>query len=104
VPTHQWLFEFSDEARDKLKKLSSTDRRAMFTTIAVLLSSSNPLAAPGTKKLVGSDGQWRIRQGDYRLVISLETQVIVKDKHTYKGLLRIEDIDHRSKIYKKGGN
>ncbi|MBN8639500.1 MAG: type II toxin-antitoxin system RelE/ParE family toxin [Anaerolineae bacterium] len=104
MPTHQWLPEFSDEARDKLKKLSSTDRKAIFTTIAALLASSNPLAIPGMKKLVGSDGQWRMRQGDYRIIISLETQEIVKDKYVYKGTIYIDDIEHRKDVYKKGGN
>lgn len=91
----------SSEARKNLARLSSSDRTAIFEAIRELLLEDNPLSLPKVKKLISSRYLWRVRQGDYRIVFTLDTNHFVKSNFTYNGKIVISKIDRRSDIYKK---
>jgi mRNA interferase RelE/StbE len=74
-------------AQRGLEKLSSNDFDAVIKAIANLSESPRPR---GLEK-INSTGLWRIRQGDYRIVYSLDD--------TQK-LVIIVLVGHRREIYK----
>ncbi|MGA3239312.1 MAG: type II toxin-antitoxin system RelE/ParE family toxin [Bryobacteraceae bacterium] len=53
--------------------------------------SSNPRPS-GCKKLIGGEGEWRIRVGDYRAVYTIDDE---------KLLVEVTRIRHRSEVYKR---
>ncbi len=48
-----------------LRKLPKQDRLRIEAAVALLAETPRP---PRATKLVGSDGDWRVRVGDYRIV------------------------------------
>ena len=100
MATHKWLLQVTDKARKQIRKSSSSDRMAIFGSIAELLESENPKAASDVKKLWGPlEGQWRKRQGKYRIFFTLQPGEIVQDKFTYKGALTVEAVADRKEAY-----
>lgn len=75
----------------------------VFDSLQRLLKADNPLAIPGVKKLREPHlrGLYRARAGDYRILIELQPGSIIHLKHTYKGMLRIVAIAHRSHAYRR---
>ena len=45
----------------------------------------------GAKKLVGGNGEWRVRTGDYRIVYEIDDQVL---------LVLVVAVGHRREIYR----
>lgn len=46
----------------------------------------------GAKKLVGGEGEWRVRTGDYRIVYVINDDVL---------LVLVVAVDHRREIYQR---
>ena len=80
---------WKNSAKKELKRL---DR----TVIPKIIAAAESLAADphpsGHKKLQGSEHTYRIRIGDYRVVYSIEDQIL---------LIEIIKVGHRKKVYKK---
>ncbi|MFN8191547.1 MAG: type II toxin-antitoxin system RelE/ParE family toxin [Nocardioidaceae bacterium] len=56
-------------------------------------SSCSPTnRAPLAKKLVGGDGEWRVRTGDYRIVYEIRDEVL---------LVLVVAVGHRRDIYQR---
>ena len=70
VPVYEILLERNAE-RD-LKKLP----KKMFDRVVLCVKSlsQNP-KPPGTRKIVGSTNDWRIRIGDYRVIYEIDEEV-----------------------------
>ena len=65
-----------------------------------LLEAENPKAIPGAKKLAGqSEDRWRVRQGNYRIIFTVESGEVTHMKHTYKGTIWIQEVIHRRDAY-----
>lgn len=79
------LLESSVE-RD-LRRLDATTFRRIITQIRNLATEPRP---PGCRKLTGSDRDWRIRVGDYRVVYEI-------DDHARE--VRIMRARHRREVY-----
>lgn len=82
------------KAKKQFGKLSPKDQARVFRSIQELTQSENPMMTPGVKHLQGISNpkMWRQRQGDYRIIFSLEADEIVEMNLTYKGRLIIHEI------------
>lgn len=98
---HKWLLSFEPDVPEQLRKLPAKDRLAIFRSIAELLLAENPASVQGVKKLVEKrfEGMLRQRQGDYRILFSLQTEAVEYQNHSYKGKLHLISIVHRSQAY-----
>lgn len=101
MPPHKWHFEITKPARSQISSLSKQDRRAVFSSIRELLLADNPKSLNDVKKLVDSDDLWRKKQGNYRILFTVEAGEVVHNKFTYKGTLQIVKVADRKDVYKK---
>ena len=101
MPTHKWYLEVSKTARVQIDGLPLQDRMAVFRSLVEVLVAENPTTLPDVKKLVERkfEGQWRKRQGNYRILFSIESKEIVHEKYLYKGTVTVNSVVHRSKAY-----
>lgn len=81
--------EFSPAAARQLKKLDRVARLRVQAGVELLAIEPRP---PGAKKLVGGDGEWRIRTGDYRIVYEIHDGVL---------LVLVLAVGHRREIYQR---
>ncbi len=81
--------EFSPAAVRQLRKLDGAARRRIMAAIELLSDDPRP---PGAKKLVGGDGEWRVRTGDYRIVYEVRDHVL---------LVLVLAVGHRREIYRR---
>ncbi len=75
-------------AAKELEALPAKDRRRVATRIQQLGSDPRP---PGCEKLSGQD-RYRIRQGNYRIIYSIEDAVLT---------IVVVKVGHRRDIYRK---
>jgi mRNA interferase RelE/StbE len=73
----------------QLRKLDPTARRRVQAAIELLADQPRP---SGAKKLVGGDGEWRVRTGDYRIVYEIRDEVL---------LVLVIAVGHRRDIYQR---
>jgi mRNA interferase RelE/StbE len=66
--------EVAPAALRQLRKLDQPARRRVQAAIELLAGQPRPSAA---KKLVGGEGEWRVRTGDYRIVYEVRDDVLV---------------------------
>src|SRR5258708_35277111 len=102
MPTHKWHLEVTSQAKDQIKALpTSRQRMAIFAAIRELLIAENPTTVPGVRKLVGAHfaDQWRQRQGDYRIFFRVQHNEITHRQYSYKGIVTILKVIHRSRAY-----
>ena len=69
-----YIVEISPKAARKLRKFDSTARLRIQAAIELLAKEPRPA---GAKKLVGGEGEWRVRTGDYRVVYEIHDDVLV---------------------------
>ena len=79
--------EVAAAAVRQLRKLDLVARRRVEAAIELLADQPRP---SGARKLVGGDGQWRVRTGDYRIVYEIHDDVL---------LVLVVAIGHRRDIY-----
>jgi mRNA interferase RelE/StbE len=101
VATHKWHFSHFRDVREQIKKLPRKEQLRVYKRMQQLLESDNPKAVQGVLKLEGSENEWRIRQGDYRIIFTINTTPLEHDKHEYLGIVHFVAVLHRSEAYKK---
>lgn len=69
-----YRIEVAPAALRQLRKLDHGAKRRVQAAIELLAHEPRPSAA---KKLVGGDGAWRVRTGDYRVVYEIRDDVLV---------------------------
>jgi mRNA interferase RelE/StbE len=84
----RYEIQFTRAAERALAALPKDDMRRVDEAIVGLVE--NPLP-PGSKKLKGADGLYRIRVGDYRLVYSIEAERLV---------ILVVNVGHRRDIFR----
>lgn len=72
-----------------LRKLDPTARRRVQAAIELLAEQPRPT---GATKLVGGDGEMRVRTGDYRIVYEIHDDVL---------LVLVVAVGHRRDIYRR---
>ena len=80
--------EVAPAAVRQLRKLDRVARRRVQAAIELLAEQPRP---SGAKKLVGGDGEWRVRTGDYRIVYEIRDEVLV---------ILVVAVGHRRDIYR----
>ena len=84
-----YSIEISPTAHRQLKKLDPVARRRIQAAIELLADEPRP---PAAKPLVNSDGAWRVRVGDYRVVYDIEDERLV---------VLVLAAGHRREIYRQ---
>lgn len=75
-------------AEKDLKKLSSEIRLRAIAAMQALTKNPRP---SGSRKLAGTENDWRIRVGDYRIVYEIADEIRI---------VRIHRIRHRRDVYR----
>ncbi len=81
--------DISPAALRQLRKLDPVARRRVQAAIELLSQEPRP---SGAAKLVGGEGGWRVRTGDYRVVYEIHDQVLV---------VLVVAVGHRRDIYQR---
>ena len=84
-----YRIEVAPAAVRQLRKLDRGAQRRVQAAIELLASEPRP---SGAKKLVGGDGEWRVRTGDYRIVYQIHDNVL---------LVLVVAVGHRRDIYER---
>lgn len=79
--------EVAAAAVRQLRKLDRPAQRRVQAAIELLAAEPRP---SGAKKLVGGNGGWRVRTGDYRIVYEIHDNVL---------LVLVVAVGHRREIY-----
>ena len=82
-----YRIEVAPAAARQLRKLDPSARRRVQGAIELLAENPRPRSA---KKLVGGEGEWRVRTGDYRVVYEINDDVL---------LVLVVAVGHRRDIY-----
>ncbi len=81
--------EFEKAVGRALKRLDKPVQRRVFVAIAALAEDPRP---PGAEMLSGSEGLFRIRVGDYRVIYAVEDDRLV---------VLVLHVGHRREVYRK---
>ena len=81
--------QISPAALRQLRKLDPSAKRRIQAAIELLSNEPRP---SGAKKLVGGEGEWRVRTGDYRIVYEIHDNVL---------LVLVLAVGHRRDIYQR---
>lgn len=73
----------------QLRKLDQSARRRIQAAVELLGTDPRPA---GAKKLVGGEGEWRVRTGDYRIIYEIHDDVLV---------VLVLAVGHRRYIYRR---
>ncbi|MBB1511811.1 type II toxin-antitoxin system RelE/ParE family toxin [Tessaracoccus sp. MC1627] len=84
-----YRIEVAPAAVRQLRKLDRVAQRRVQAAIELLAGEPRP---SGAKKLVGGDGEWRVRTGDYRIVYGIHDNVL---------LVLAVAVGHRRDIYER---
>ena len=82
-----YTIEFKKSAFKELEKLPVLIQQNITSNIAGLALNPRP---NGCKKLKGRDNHWRIRLSDYRIVYTIEDNIL---------MVEIIRVGHRSDVY-----
>jgi len=85
--TDRYEIRFDPYARKALGKIDKANRRRVLARIERLADDPRP---PGAAMLKGRHGDWRIRAGDYRVIYTIQDDVL---------LVLVIEVGHRSSIY-----
>ncbi len=77
----------SKSALKELQKLPKEANNKIIPSISKLANNPRPT---GSKKLKGSNSNWRIRVGNYRIIYAIDDEILIVD---------IRKIGHRRDIY-----
>lgn len=84
-----YRIKVSPSAARQLRKLDVAARRRIQAAVELLAQEPRP---SGAKKLVGGDGEWRVRTGDYRIVYEINDGILV---------VLVLAVGHRREIYRR---
>lgn len=84
-----YRIEVAPAAVRQLRELDHIAQRRIQAAIELLAGEPRP---SGAKKLVGGDGEWRVRTGDYRIVYEIHDNVL---------LVLVIAVGHRRDIYER---
>ena len=69
-----YRIEVAPAAAHQLRKLDPAARRRVQAAVELLAEQPRP---SGAKKLLGGDGEWRVRTGDYRIIYEINDRVLL---------------------------
>ena len=83
-----YRIELTSTAARHVRKLDRPVRTRLLDAIELLASSPRP---DGVKKLASTENAWRIHVGDYRVIYSIEDDVLV---------VTVVRVAHRREVYR----
>lgn len=83
-----YAVQVAPAAARQLRKLDVPARRRVQAAIELLSVNPRP---PGAKQLVGGEGEWRVRTGEYRVVYEIHDRLV---------LVLVVAVGHRRDIYR----
>ncbi|PYK58792.1 MAG: type II toxin-antitoxin system RelE/ParE family toxin [Verrucomicrobia bacterium] len=83
-----YAVSFRRSAEKDLRKLDAAPRRRVLRSIDALVLNPRPV---GCRKLYGSENAYRIRIGDYRVIYTVDDDILV---------VAIERVRHRREVYR----
>ena len=83
-----YRIEVAPAALRQLRKLDPHARRRVQAAIELLSGEPRPV---GARKLIGGEGEWRVRTGDFRVVYEIHDNVLV---------VLVVAVGHRREIYR----
>ena len=87
--TVTYQIEFERAAGRALKRLDESARRRILAAIAALAEDPRPA---GAEMLSGSEGLFRIRVGDYRVIYAIEDDCLI---------VLVLHVGHRREVYRR---
>lgn len=84
-----YRIEVAPAAVRHLRKMDPQARRRVQAAIELLAEQPWP---SGAKKMVGGEGEWRVRTGDYRIVYEVRDDVL---------LVLVVAVGHRREVYER---
>lgn len=84
-----YKIEWKQSAKKELKKL---DRQIIPRILQAVESLADNPYSSGSKKLIGSNSNYRLRVGDYRIVYNIESSILT---------IEIIKVGHRRDIYRQ---
>jgi mRNA interferase RelE/StbE len=84
-----YRIELAPAAARQLRKLDLSARRRVQAAIELLTDNPRP---SGATRLVGGEGEWRVRTGNYRVIYEIHDEVL---------LVLVVAVGHRREIYKR---
>jgi mRNA interferase RelE/StbE len=88
MTTSAYRIEVSPAAARQLRKLDPAARRRVQAAVELLAEEPRPARA---KKLMGGDGEWRVRTGDFRIVYEIKDQAL---------LVLVLAVGHQREVYR----
>lgn len=85
----RYQIQLTPAAERQLRKLERAARDRVGAAIDLLADTPRPA---GAKKLVGGDGEWRVRTGDYRIVYEIHDSVL---------RVLVVRVAHRREVYQQ---
>jgi mRNA interferase RelE/StbE len=82
-----YTIQITSSAAKELRRLERQTQKKMISAIDGLKTDPRP---EGVRKLVGAENLWRIRVGDYRIIYSIEDDVV---------LVTVIRVRHRREAY-----
>jgi mRNA interferase RelE/StbE len=70
----KYAVQVDQAALRQLRKLDPQARHRVAAAIELLSDNPRP---PGAKKLLGGEGEWRVRTGDYRIIYEIHDNVLI---------------------------
>ncbi|MET3705639.1 type II toxin-antitoxin system RelE family toxin [Pseudarthrobacter sp. S3] len=87
--TGRFCVRYTAVAAKQIRKL---DRQAQLRVLKVIEILSDTPRPPKGMRLVGGDGEWRIRTGDYRIIYEIRDQEL---------LILVLRVGHRREVYRR---
>ena len=84
----KYQIEVAPAAFRVMKKLDRHAQARIQAAIELLADNPRP---PGAKKLIGGEGEWRVRTGDYRIVYEIDDGIL---------LVLVIAVGHRRDVYR----
>jgi mRNA interferase RelE/StbE len=81
--------ELAPAALRQIRKLDPSAKRRVQAAIELLARQPRP---QGATRLVGGEGEWRVRTGDYRIIYEIQDDVL---------LVLVVAVGHRRDIYER---
>lgn len=86
--TARFGIRYTSAAAKQIRKLDKAAQVRVLKAVEILSDTPRP---PLGKQLVGGEGEWRIRTGDYRIIYEIHDQEL---------LVLVVKVGHRKEIYR----
>lgn len=95
----RWL-QIARRAQKAFDRLDPCSRKQIFAALEDVLNADNPYLLPSVKRWEGAEADIRLRSGDYRLLLCVDSIEVEVYKHKFLGTVTIVDLGVRNTVYR----